>query len=362
MATAVVVGMLVLLSSAAGGGAVAASASVPAALFVFGDSLVDDGNNNALSCLAKANFFPYGVDFLRGVATGRFCNGNTFVDALCDLLGVDYLPPFATTTTGLNSTSLFTGVNYASAAGGILDETGHHLGERFSLSQQVLNLESNLDTIRSQMEGGYDDYLAKSIAVMVLGSNDYINNYLLTSLYDSGYNNSPEDYADLLIDHYSRQILALYSVGLRKFLLAGVGPLGCLPSLRASGLGPRGQCVDQVNQMVGFFNQGLRSLVDQLNSDHPDAMFIYGNTYDAVHDMINNPHKYGFRVVDSGCCVLGEDGTCEPYAEPCERRERHVFWDAYHPTEAVNLALAQTAFNGTRRQVYPLNLQQLAHL
>ncbi|BAS76310.1 Os01g0958600 [Oryza sativa Japonica Group] len=111
---------------------------------------------------------------------------------------------------------------------------------------------------------------------------------------------------------------ALYSVGLRKFLLDGVGPLGCLPSLRASGLGPQGQCVDQVNQMVGFFNQGLRSLVDKLNADHPDAMFIYGNTYDAVYNMINNPHKYGFRVMDSGCCVLGEDGTCEPYAEPCE--------------------------------------------
>ncbi|BAD87113.1 GDSL-motif lipase/acylhydrolase-like [Oryza sativa Japonica Group] len=129
---------------------------------------------------------------------------------------------------------------------------------------------------------------------------------------------SAEDYSDLLINHYSRQTLALYSVGLRKFLLDGVGPLGCLPSLRASGLGPQGQCVDQVNQMVGFFNQGLRSLVDKLNADHPDAMFIYGNTYDAVYNMINNPHKYGFRVMDSGCCVLGEDGTCEPYAEPCE--------------------------------------------
>jgi phospholipase/lecithinase/hemolysin len=92
---------------------------------------------------------------------------------------------------------------------------------------------------------------------------------------------------------------ALYSVGLRKFLLDGVGPLGCLPSLRASGLGPQGQCVDQVNQMVGFFNQGLRSLVDKLNADHPDAMFIYGNTYDAVYNMINNPHKYGINITET---------------------------------------------------------------
>jgi hypothetical protein len=60
-----------------------AEAAVPA-LFVFGDSLVDDGNNNALaSALVKANYFPYGLDFLGGAPTGRFCNGKTVIDALC---------------------------------------------------------------------------------------------------------------------------------------------------------------------------------------------------------------------------------------------------------------------------------------
>jgi hypothetical protein len=51
------------------------------ALFVFGDSLVDNGNNNNLASLAKANYFPYGIDFAAG-ATGRFCNGYTIVDEL----------------------------------------------------------------------------------------------------------------------------------------------------------------------------------------------------------------------------------------------------------------------------------------
>ncbi|KAG8079123.1 hypothetical protein GUJ93_ZPchr0007g4179 [Zizania palustris] len=350
-AIVVVVAAMLLLSAAAGR---SATTAVPA-LFVFGDSLVDDGNDNELSCLAKANFFPYGIDFPQGAATGRFCNGKTFVDALCDLLGMDYLPPFTTTSSLLSGA----GVNYASAAGGILDETGQHLGERFSLSQQVLNWESNLETIRSQTRD-VEGYLASSIAIMVLGSNDYINNYLLTSLYDSANNYSPEDYADLLINHYTRQILALHSVGLRKFVLAGVGPLGCIPSVRASG--SEGQCVDEVNQMVGWFNQRLRSLVDQLNTNHPGATFIYGNTYNVIYDMLHNPNYYGFTVVDRGCCRLGADGTCEAYAEPCDRREQHVFWDAYHPTQAANLVLAQRAFNGTQDHVYPLNLQHLAHL
>ena len=57
-----------------------AAPMVPA-LFVFGDSLLDSGNNNNLASLAKANYLPYGIDFAAG-PTGRFCNGYTIVDEL----------------------------------------------------------------------------------------------------------------------------------------------------------------------------------------------------------------------------------------------------------------------------------------
>lgn len=58
--------------------------SVPA-MFVFGDSLIDNGNNNDLPSFAKANYFPYGIDF-NGGPTGRFSNGYTMVDAIGILL------------------------------------------------------------------------------------------------------------------------------------------------------------------------------------------------------------------------------------------------------------------------------------
>ncbi|KAI3971035.1 hypothetical protein MKX01_024682, partial [Papaver californicum] len=39
----------------------------PPAIFVFGDSLVDPGNNNYIGgTLAKYNFYPNGIDFLAG--------------------------------------------------------------------------------------------------------------------------------------------------------------------------------------------------------------------------------------------------------------------------------------------------------
>jgi len=56
-----------------------AQAQVPC-FFVFGDSLVDNGNNNGLISIARSNYFPYGIDF--GGPTGRFSNGKTTVDVI----------------------------------------------------------------------------------------------------------------------------------------------------------------------------------------------------------------------------------------------------------------------------------------
>lgn len=52
----------------------------PAANFVFGDSLVDAGNNNYILSLSKADFVPNGIDF--GGPTGRYTNGRTIVDII----------------------------------------------------------------------------------------------------------------------------------------------------------------------------------------------------------------------------------------------------------------------------------------
>lgn len=47
--------------------------------FIFGDSLVDSGNNNNLQTRARVNYSPYGIDFPSG-PTGRYTNGRTTAD------------------------------------------------------------------------------------------------------------------------------------------------------------------------------------------------------------------------------------------------------------------------------------------
>ena len=49
------------------------------ALFAFGDSLFDPGNNNYINTIAQANFPPYGETFFK-YPTGRFSDGRLIPD------------------------------------------------------------------------------------------------------------------------------------------------------------------------------------------------------------------------------------------------------------------------------------------
>jgi hypothetical protein len=52
------------------------------AFFVFGDSLVDNGNNNYFFTQARADAPPYGIDTPDQRATGRFSNGKNVPDII----------------------------------------------------------------------------------------------------------------------------------------------------------------------------------------------------------------------------------------------------------------------------------------
>lgn len=72
----------------------------------------------------------------------------------------------------------------------------------------------------------------------------------------------------------------------------------------------------------------------------------------------------GFEVVDKGCCGVGRNNgqiTCLPLQQPCENREKYLFWDAFHPTELANILLAKATYS-SQSYTYPINIQQLAML
>lgn len=308
--------------------------------FIFGDSLADNGNNNLLDTRAKVNFPPYGIDFPQG-PTGRFTNGRNIADFIAEFLGFDnYIPPFATGR-GLE---ILQGLNYASGASGILDESGQHTGDRFSFNMQlqfhkttILRIAALLGNRKSK------DHLRKCIYTVGMGNNDYINNYFLPSFYESSHQFTPDQYAALLIKRYSQQLMTLYTYGARKVGVFGVGELGCIPS-ELNTYGTNGTaCVEMIGNAVTLFNDRLIRLIEVLNNKLIDANFIYISP-----NSNKNSSEAGFKVANKPCCNivsgLEDKGLCIIGLAPCTNRNEYEFWDAFHPTEPAMKILASTAF------------------
>lgn len=335
--------------------------------FIFGDSLVDNGNNNDILTLARANYQPYGVDFAQG-ATGRFSNGRTAVDVLAQLLGfTDYIPPFSSA----RRDSLFRGVNFASGASGIRDDTGNNLGSHIPMRQQVNNFGRIVQQLRRYFRGdasALQNYLSKCIIYSGLGSNDYLNNYFMPSYYPTSSQFTPEAYATALLQDYSRQLTDLYRLGARKVIVTGIGRIGCIPYELARFNGTQqSRCNEDKNYVINLFNSGLRQLVDTFNSGQlQGAKFVYFDTFKASKDLTVNRRSYGIEVIDEGCCGVGKNNgqiTCLPLQTPCENRNKYLFWDAFHPTEVANVILAKMAYSSKANKfAYPINVRQLATL
>ncbi|KAL2931071.1 hypothetical protein RDABS01_036481 [Bienertia sinuspersici] len=315
--------------------------------FIFGDSLSDAGNNNDLYTKAKANYPPYGIDFLGGMPTGRFSNGRTFADRITELLGFDeYIPPYSTAT----GRQILKGVNYASGAAGIRSETGQHLGDRISLDQQLLN---HAVTTAKYFWYGKSSSLGKCLYTVYMGNNDYINNYFMPDKYPSSSIYNPDQYADELIRQYAGQLKTLHLLGARKIAVFGLGLVGCsLGEIYTFGPSNGSLCVDKVNAAIQPFNQKLISVIDDLNNKLPGAQITYIGASTSTDT--------GSAVADAPCCKVREDYQCIESKTPCEGRNNYIFWDGFHTTEVVNVVTAETAYDAPdSNNVHPMDIKTL---
>ncbi|KAK2447525.1 GDSL esterase/lipase [Trifolium repens] len=323
-------------------------------LFVFGDSLSDNGNNNNILTNAKANYVPYGVDFPNGV-TGRFTNGPTSIDYIGQMLGFqNFIPPFA----NIGRSDIINGVNYASGAAGIRAESGKHMGGNVDLGMQIANHRTIVTLIAIRLGGmpQAQQYLKKCLYYVNIGSNDFINNYYLPQYYPTSRTYNPQQYAQVLINQVSNYLQDLRVSGARKFVLVGIGQIGCTPFSIAN-QGTQG-CVEKYNADALRYSLKLRSLVDQLNGINLDSKYIFVNSTAGSVDS-----SLGFTVFDKACCLTrSEDGMCVPNSSPCLDRKKYVFFDAVHPTSTLNYLTALTSYDSTSAPgtTTPMDIKQLA--
>ncbi|KAL3641356.1 hypothetical protein CASFOL_016324 [Castilleja foliolosa] len=335
-------------------------------MFVFGSSLVDNGNNNFLTnTRARVDYSPYGVDFATG-PSGRFTNGKNVVDVLGERLKLrSFIPPFNDPST--NGTKILNGVNFASGGSGILDDSGALAGNVTSLNQQIRNFETvTLPELKQQLSDKSTKLLSDEFLFVVgSGGNDYTFNYFVRFVNS---NVTLEAFTANLAATLSNQLKRLYDLGARKFVLMAINPIGCSPMATARVQINNG-CVEILNRAAQMFNVQLRNLVDDIRPQMPGSNLVLVNAYKVITDIIRFPRLRGFRNVNSTCCEvtpINQGGTgvlCRRGGSVCPNRNENVFFDGLHPTEAVNVILANKAFGSILRdEVYPFNVKRLSEI
>ncbi|XP_022720013.1 GDSL esterase/lipase At5g18430-like [Durio zibethinus] len=333
------------------------------AFFVFGDSLVDNGNNNYLATTARADSPPYGIDTPSRLPTGRFSNGKNIPDFISDALGSEPTLPYLSPE--LRGNRLLVGANFASAGIGILNDTGI----QFINIIRMFNQLEYFKEYQGRLAGlvGKDKakrIVSDALVLITVGGNDFVNNYYLVPYSARSRQYSLPDYVKYLISEYRKILLKLYVLGARKVLVTGTGPLGCVPAelaMRSS----NGQCDSELQQAASLFDPQLTEMIKGLNSELGATIFIAANTRQQSNNFVSNPGAYGFTTSKIACCGQGPYnglGLCTLASNLCPNRNLYAFWDPFHPSEKANKIIVDSILSGSTDYMSPMNLSSFLAL
>ncbi|WCJ43720.1 GDSL esterase/lipase At5g33370 [Euphorbia peplus] len=353
----------IVLALAISMGGYAPQVGAARAFFVFGDSLVDNGNNNYLATTARADSPPYGIDFPTHRPTGRFSNGLNIPDLISQHIGSEFVLPYLSPR--LTGNRLLVGANFASAGVGILNDTGIQFANIVRMFQQFEYFREYQGRVRALVGRQRAKRLVKeSLVLITVGGNDFVNNYYLVPYSVRSRQYSLPDYVRFVISEYKKLLMKVYELGVRRVVVTGTGPLGCAPAELAM-RSANGECSTELQRAASLFNPQLTQMISQLNSKYGSNIFIAANTGLTKAAFITNPQSYGFTTAKIACCGQGPYnglGLCTPASNLCPNRDQYVFWDAFHPSERANKYIVQQIINGSPEYMFPMNLSTILAL
>ncbi|XP_020213924.1 GDSL esterase/lipase 5 [Cajanus cajan] len=329
-----------------------------AALFVFGDSLFDVGNNNYINTTAdnQANYSPYGETFFK-YPSGRFSDGRVIPDFIAEYAKLPLIQPYLFP----GNQRYVDGVNFASAGAGALVET--HQGLVIDLKTQLSYFEKVSEVLRQELgDAETTTLLAKAVYLINIGSNDY---EIILSGNTSTY--TAEKFVDTVVGNITTVIKGIHKTGGRKFGVLNQPAVGCIPLIKALVNGSKDVCVEEASALAKLHNSVLSVELDKLNKELKGFKYSYVDYFNLSFDVINNPLKYGFKEGDVACCGSGSyrgyyscggKRVVKDY-ELCENPSEYVFFDSVHPTERVHQIVSQLIWSGNQSITGPYNLKTL---
>jgi len=259
-------------------------------LYVFGDSLSDDGNVYTLTGGAFPPSPPYAQ---------HFSNGPVAVDHLAGLLGIGLTP------------SAIGGTNYA--VGGATTGTDNYLPTEYpplGLGPALNNtgMQTQVNTFTAARPA-FDP--STTLFVLWGGPNDF----LLSP--------TPATAAQA-VTNLTNEIVALESVGARNFLVPNMPDLSITPFGRS--LTAEQQL--GLQQLSLGFDTGLDHALAAVRAGSPPGVDIVGfNTLGALNALLANPSAFGLSNVTDPCF----NGV-----SVCGDPDQYLFWDTVHPTAHVH--------------------------
>ncbi|XP_057981928.1 GDSL esterase/lipase 1-like [Malania oleifera] len=338
-----------------------------AAFFIFGDSLLDAGNNQYLTDnkMGKPEL-PYGETYFKN-ATGRVCDGRIVPDFLAEYAKLPLIPPYL--QPGFDNYS--DGANFASAGAGVLSTTSANL---LNLSVQLGYFKEVDKKLKKQLGDAEARRLVSNAVYLIsMGGNDYMHYNSLAANQSVDVTKSPysKTYISMVLGNITSVVTELYKMGGRKFGFQSVGPLGCMPGTKASLLpaGSRVDCVRGPQWLAKMHNAAFTKALHGLALKLPGFKHALFDYYGAVALRTLYPKSYGFKVGKSACCGSGAyrgEFTCGGHGgtvkyELCKHPKYYMFFDSAHPTEAANSQLAELLWGGSPAVIGPYNLKQLFH-
>ncbi|XP_043707376.1 GDSL esterase/lipase At5g33370-like [Telopea speciosissima] len=330
------------------------------AFFVFGDSLVDAGNNNYLATTARADSPPYGLDYPTRRPTGRFSNGLIIPDIISESIREESVLPYLSPQ--LTGARLQNGANFASAGIGVLNDTGVQFVNIIRMPRQLAYFQEHQQRVTQQIGAARTKRLVNQALVLItVGGNDFVNNYYLVPGSVRSRQYSLPDYVRFVISEYKKLLKRLYDLGARSVLVTGTGPLGCVPAELAQ-RSRDGSCAADLQQAAALYNPQLVQMINQLNGEIGTRVFFAVNVQRMRTDFISNPQAYGFVTSKIACCGQGPYnglGLCTVASNLCPNRNIYAFWDPFHPSERANRYIVQQILSGTNDYMYHGNLSTI---
>lgn len=256
---------------------VAPSASAFDAIYAFGDSLTDTGNDPA----PAPDYFQ-----------GRYSNGPLWIEYLSTQLGLTY-----------NSSNNF-------AVSGT--ETSDALAQ-----VQLLTAPSNA---------------SQSLFVVWSGGNDFIHNFT------NGINEA--FWTNLIarsVGNLSNAVVRLYADGARTIIVPNQVDLSRIPLVLDSGLPSLAIVEAYLRGKVDLFNSSLTAALTVIANQKPDLKLITVDVHTKFNDLLGNLSANGFTTADPDALddpLLTDQSFTGPGSD-------YVFWDEIHPTTKAHALIAQ---------------------